>query len=381
MSDDYYETLGLGRDASEDEIKKAYRRLAMKYHPDRTDDHSPENEENFKNISEAYAVLSDKEKRAQYDQFGKEGLQGVRDGFSFEGAGFEDLFGNLDDIFGSVFGGRGSRRGSRAQAGSDLQYNLSISLEQAAFGDKVEIDVNAMRHCDDCHGSGSKDGASPQVCPGCNGSGQQAISRGFMRVASTCPRCRGEGRIITDPCQSCGGRGLSPRSKRLSVTIPAGVDDGMRLRLEREGGDGLRGGPTGDLYIEFEVRPHSFFTRDGSNLHCKVPISFADATLGSEVEVRSLDRKLRIKVPSGTQSGREFRLRGKGLPSLRSRSSYGDLICQVVVETPQDLTEKQRKLLEEFQSSLDETPHTHSPKHHSWFENLRNFVQGNGESQ
>lgn len=381
MSDDYYDTLGIQRGASDADIKKAYRRMAMKYHPDRSDGQSAENEENFKRVNEAYAVLSDGEKRSIYDQYGKDGLKGVGGGNPFEGRGFEDVFGNFDDLFGDIFGQRssGRRRSSSAVAGDDLQYNLSISLEQAAFGDKTEIDVNAPRHCEACDATGSRDGAPPMTCPDCNGTGQQTINRGFLRVATTCRRCGGQGTIISDPCPVCNGRGLTPRSKRLSITIPPGVDDGMRLRLQGEGGDGLRGGPAGDLYVEFDVKPHSIFTRQERNLHCRVPISYAQAALGSEVEVPSLDSKLRIKIPAGTQTSREFRLRGKGMPSVRSGRSNGDLICQVVVETPQDLTSEQRKILEEFQSSLDEKPQKHSPKHHSWFENIKNFVNKNGD--
>ena len=381
MSDDYYEILGLQRAASDAEIKKAYRRLAMKYHPDRSEVKSEENEENFKRVSEAYAVLSDEEKRDVYDQYGKDGLKGRfgSTNFSFEGAGFEDLFGNLDDLFGNVFGGRTTRRRGGAEGGEDLQYNLAISLEQAARGDSVEIEINAPRHCEDCQGTGAKHGTAPKVCPGCHGSGQQAINRGFLRVATTCTRCQGVGQVIDDPCRTCNGRGRQAKRKTLSVTIPAGIDDGMRLKLRGEGADGLRGGPTGDLYVEFGIKPHAIFQREGKDLYCRVPISFVYATLGTNLEVPSLGGKLRIKVPEGTQTGREFRLRGKGMPALRSGQRQGDLICQVIAETPQSLTEKQQRLLAEFQDSLDEKPHKHSPTHHNWFKKLKGYFN-NGDA-
>ena len=381
MSDDYYEILGVQRGASDSDIKKAYRRLAMKYHPDRSEGDKESNEENFKRVSEAYAVLSDKDRRTVYDQYGKEGLQSAGgSGFDFQGAGFDDIFRNFDDVFGSVFGGRGQSR-SRGEPGDDLQYRMSISLEQAARGDKVEIDISAQRHCDECQGTGAKAGTRPSTCPTCQGSGQQRVRRGMFQVATNCHRCGGVGEIISDPCTSCNGRGRKPSSKKLSVSVPPGVDDGMRLRVQGEGGDGLRGGPVGDLYIVFSIKPHSIFTRDESNLHCQVPITFTQAALGGDIEVPSLDGKLRIKVPEGTQSGREFRLRGKGMPSVRQSSRMGDLLCQVVIETPQRLSDKQRELIQEFQASLDEQPERHSPKKYGWFDALKNFVgqSGNGD--
>ena len=385
MPDDYYEVLGVQRGAGDDDIKKAYRRLAMKYHPDRSNGSSTEDEENFKKVNEAYAVLSDKEKRTVYDQYGTEGLKGQfgSNAFSFDGQGFEDLFGGFDDIFSSVFGGRTrtSRRHS-GEPGENLQYDLAISLEQAARGDTVEIDVNALRHCETCHGTGAEPGTSPVTCPVCNGTGQQTISRGFLRVATTCSHCHGEGQIIEHPCQACNGRGRTPKRKSLAVTVPPGIDDGMRLKLRGEGGDGLRGGPTGDLYIQFSIEPHAIFERDGRNLHCRVPISFVDATLGANLEVPSLDGKLRIKVPEGTQSGREFRLRGKGMPGIRADQRQGDLICQVVIETPRSLNAEQKELLTKFQATLDEAPtKKHSPTHDSWFEKLKGYFNNNGDSE
>ena len=384
MPDDYYEVLGVQRGASDADIKKAYRRLAMKYHPDRSDGASTEDEENFKKVNEAYAVLSDKEKRGVYDQYGKEGLKGQfgSSAFSFDGQGFEDLFGGFDDLFSSVFGGRGrSTRRHGGEPGENLQYDLSITLEQAARGDTVEIDVNALRHCDDCQGTGAKPGTSPVICPVCEGTGQQAINRGFLRVASTCGQCRGEGQIIEQPCHACSGRGRRPKLKSLAVTVPPGIDDGMRLKLRGEGGDGMRGGPVGDLYIQFAIKPHQIFERDGRNLHCRVPISFVNATLGANLEVPSLDGKLRIKVPEGTQSGREFRLRGKGMPGIRADQLQGDLICQVFVETPRSLNAKQKELLAAFQESLDEAPEKHSPTHDNWFEKLKSYFNNNGEAE
>ena len=384
MSDDFYDILGLQRGASDGDIKKAYRRLAMKYHPDRSNGKSEEDEENFKKVNEAYAVLSDKEKRAVYDQYGKEGLQGQfgQGGFSFDGNGFEDLFGNFDDIFGSVFGNRSSRRRSAGEAGADLKYDLSISLEQAAQGDSVEIEVNALRQCEDCRGTGAKTGTSPRVCPVCNGTGQQTINRGFLSVASTCRHCHGVGHVIDEPCQTCHGQGRVPKVKRLSVDIPAGIDDGMRLRMPGAGEDGLRGGPSGDLYLEFTVKPHPIFEREGMNLHCRVPISFADAALGTSIEVPSLDSQLRLKVPEGTQSGGKFRFRGRGMPSPRDRGARrGDLLCEVVVETPQSLTAKQKQLLSEFQETLDEKPDKHSPTNHGWFEKLKGYLNTNGNAE
>ncbi len=383
MSEDFYQVLGVQRHANESDIKKAYRRLAMKYHPDRSEGKSDTDEENFKKVNEAYAVLSDKEKRAVYDQYGKEGLQGQfgSNTFSFGGRGFEDVFGGgFDDIFSSVFGGRtrSARSHGGGEPGEDLQYDLTITLEQAAQGDQVEIDVDAMRRCDTCHGSGAKPGTAPRTCPACNGTGQQFINRGFLRVASTCSHCRGTGQVIDQPCPTCHGQGRLRKHKSLSVTVPAGIDDGMRLKLRGEGSDGLRGGPAGDLYIQFSVKPHEIFERDGRNLHCRVPVSFSKAALGTDLEVPSLDGKLRIKIPEGTQSGREFRLRGKGMPSVRSHERHGDLICQVVIETPQSLTSKQKDLLKAFQESLDRKPSKHSPTHHNWFEKLKGYFNHNG---
>lgn len=380
MAEDYYDVLGVARGADDGDIKKAYRRLAMKYHPDRGEGDAADNEENFKKVNEAYAVLSDKEKRNVYDQYGKEGLQGQfgSSDFSFNGRGFEDVFGGFDDIFQSVFGGRGrsTRRRSMGEPGEDLEYELDVSLEQAASGDSVEIDVNAMRHCDDCQGSGAAPGTSRQTCPVCDGTGQQSINRGFLHVATTCGQCQGEGEIMQSPCTTCNGRARLPKSKKLSVSIPAGIDDGMRLKLRGEGADGVRGGPVGDLYIRFTVRPHAIFARDGRNLHCRVPISFTQAALGTELEVPSLDGKLRIKVPEGTQSGREFRLRGKGMPGIQGRERQGDLICQVLVETPVSLSSHQKELLNEFEQSLEEKPSKHNPNHHSWFEKLKGYLNG-----
>ena len=369
---DYYEVLGLDRGAEDGDLKKAYRRLTMKYHPDRNPD-DPQAEEKFKEASEAYEILTDPEKRQAYDQFGHAGVdpsQGGAGGYGFEG-NFGDIFG---DVFGDIFGGGRGRGGNGVGRGSDLRYNLNLSLEQAVSGDTLEIRIPVLTHCEDCDGSGAAPGSSPQVCPDCNGAGQIRVSQGFFSLQQTCPRCRGQGKVITDPCRSCGGAGRVEKRKTLSVKIPAGVDTGDRIRLTGEGEAGINGGPPGDLYVQVEVNDHPIFVRDGRHLYCEVPISFADAALGGELEVPTLDGRVKLKIPQETQTGKVFRLRGKGVTQVRG-GGVGDLLCKVVVETPVKLTDKQKELLREFKESLGDSDR-HSPKEKSWFDGVRDFFDG-----
>ena len=371
---DYYEVLGVERGASDDDLKKAYRRLAMKYHPDRNPD-APDAEEKFKEASEAYEILSDGEKRQAYDQFGHAGVDPSQGGMGGQGFGFEGNFGDIfGDVFGDIFGG-GRGRGSNGVArGADLRYNLNLELEQAVSGDDVEIRIPVLAACDDCDGSGATPGTSPQTCPDCQGAGQIRVSQGFFSLQQTCPRCRGQGRIITDPCRTCSGQGRVERRKTLSVKIPAGVDTGDRIRLTGEGEAGMNGGPPGDLYVQIEVNDHPIFVREGRHLYCEVPIAFVDAALGGELEVPTLDGRVKLKIPAETQTGKVFRLRGKGVTQVRG-SGVGDLLCKVVVETPVKLTDKQKELLREFKSSLGGSD-KHSPKEKSWFDGVKDFFDG-----
>ena len=368
---DYYEVLGVGRDAGDGDLKKAYRRLAMKYHPDRNPDDA-DAEEKFKEASEAYEILSDAEKRRAYDQFGHAGVdpsQGGAGGFSFEG-NFGDIFG---DVFGDIFGGGRGGRGGPAR-GSDLRYNMRLDLEQAVNGDTVEIRIPVLAGCEDCDGSGSAPGTSPVTCPDCQGAGQVRTSQGLFAIQQTCPRCRGQGRIITDPCRGCGGAGRKEKPKTLSVKVPAGVDTGDRIRLTGEGEAGPQGGPPGDLYVQVEVNDHPIFVREGRHLYCEVPISFPDAALGGELEVPTLDGRVKLKIPPETQTGKVFRLRGKGVTQVRG-GGIGDLLCKVVVETPVKLTDEQKKLLEQLKTSLGGSE-KHSPKESSWFDGVKDFIDG-----
>ena len=368
---DYYEVLDVKRDVNEADLKKAYRRLAMKHHPDRNTD-NPESEEKFKEAKEAYDVLSDAQKRAAYDQYGHAGVDpsmgGGRGGAGFSGD-FGDIFG---DVFGDIFGGgRGGGR-SRAFRGADLRYNLELSLENAVFGTEVDIRVPTLRTCTTCSGSGAKKGTAPTTCSTCGGVGQVRMQQGFFSVQQTCPNCRGQGKTITDPCPDCNGQGRVQKHKTLSVKIPAGVDNGDRIRLAGEGEAGENGGPTGDLYVQVQVKPHSIFKRDDNDLLCEMPISIVTATLGGELEVPTLNGRLKLKIPAETQSGALFRMRGKGVKPVRGGAT-GDLLCRVAIETPVKLNGKQKDLLREFEKSIQESGKQHSPQSASWMDRVKRF--------
>ncbi|MAZ45434.1 MAG: molecular chaperone DnaJ [Gammaproteobacteria bacterium] len=361
---DYYEVLGLSPGADGGDIKKAYRRLAMKYHPDRNPDTS-DAEDKFKEATEAYEILSDDEKRESYDRFGHAGVD-PNIGGGFEGS-FGDVFG---DVFGDIFGGG---RRSSVQRGSDLRYSLGLDLEQAVAGETIEIKVPSLSACVDCNGTGARKGSSPSTCPDCGGAGQVRVETGsFFSLQQTCSRCRGSGTVILDPCRSCSGGGRVEKSKTLSVRIPPGVDTGDRIRLSGEGQAGVNGGPPGDLYVQVEVKDHPIFVRDGGNLYCDVPISFVDAALGGEIEVPTLSGRVKLKIPSETQTGKLFRLRGKGIKPVRG-GGLGDLLCRVIIETPVKLEEEQKAILRELKGSLEKSTKKHSPKENSWFENVKNF--------
>jgi len=369
---DYYEVLGVSRSADSDEIKKAYRRLAMKYHPDRnTSDEGAEAK--FKEAKEAYEVLKDQDKRAAYDRFGHDGLRGHGQtgagGFSAEG--FSDIFG---DVFGDIFGGGRRSGGPQVFRGADLGYELQLDLEKAVSGDTVTIDVPTQVSCDTCKGSGARKGSEPTKCTTCGGVGQVRMQQGFFSIQQTCPACKGAGTTITDPCSDCHGRGRVRKTRTLSVKVPAGVDDGDRIRLSGEGEAGRNGGPPGDLYVEIRVRPHKLFEREGANLSCEIPVSFATATLGGEVELPTLEGHVSLKIPAGTQSGKIFRLRGKGVTTVRD-SRRGDLFAQVAVETPVNLTSEQRSLLEKFETSLRAGGDRHSPRAGGWLDTVKRFFE------
>lgn len=369
---DFYETLGVGREADGDEIKKAYRKLAMKYHPDRNPGDG-EAEQQFKDVNEAYEVLKDEEKRAAYDRFGhaafEQGGPGGPGGQGFGGAGFASGFADIfDEMFGDFGGGR---RGQRQQAGkgADLRFNMEIDLEDAFKGKQTEIRVPTSVGCDTCHGSGAAGGAGPSACPTCQGHGRVRSQSGFFTVERTCPNCQGTGEVIQDPCKTCGGAGRVHKEKTLNVTIPAGVEDGTRIRLAGEGEAGLRGATAGDLYIFLHLKPHRFFQRDGADIYCRVPIPMTKAALGGTVEVPTVDGTLaRISIPSGTPTGHQFRLKGKGMSVLRSKAR-GDMFVQASVETPQNLTKRQKELLEEF--AKEGGDEKHSPESHGFFSKVR----------
>lgn len=367
---DYYEVLGVNRDASDEEIKKAFKKLAMKFHPDRNPD-NPKAEESFKEAKEAYEMLSDDQKRAAYDQYGHAGVDPSMGGGGFGGfnsGNFSDAFG---DIFGDIFGGARNQR-SNVYRGADLRYNLEISLEDAAKGTETKIRIPVQTSCETCHGSGARPGTSPVTCTTCNGHGQVRMQQGFFSVQQTCPKCHGTGKMVKEPCPTCHGGGRVKQNKTLNVKIPAGVDEGDRIRLSGEGEAGVNGGPTGDLYVVVHLKEHPIFQRDGANLHCEMPISFSTAALGGEIEVPTLDGAAKMKIPAETQTGSVFRLRGKGIKPLRS-SEHGDLMVHVVVETPVRLTEKQKDLLREFESSTQADAGKHSPKNKSWVDKARDF--------
>ncbi|GAA5012285.1 molecular chaperone DnaJ [Acinetobacter puyangensis] len=363
---DYYEVLGVSKTASDDEIKKAYRKLAMKYHPDRNPDNA-EAEEKFKEASEAYEVLSDSEKRSMYDRMGHNAFEG---GGGFGGGGFnaEDIFSQFGDIFGGAFGG-GSRGGQRQRRGSDLRYVMTLDLEEAIKGVKKTITFSAPAPCDACDGKGAKNASDVETCRTCHGSGQIRMQQGFFAVQQTCSTCRGTGKTIKNPCNSCHGSGIKDRQQTLEVTIPAGVDNGDRVRLSGKG-EAVTGGQAGDLYVEVVVREHPIFQRDGADLYMDVPVSIADVALGKEIEIPTLDSRVSLKIPEGTQTGKLFRLRGKGVKPVRS-TMVGDLLCRIVVETPTNLTERQRELLKELQATLGESnQHSDSKKKKGFFDKV-----------
>lgn len=371
---DFYEILGVTKGASEEDIKKSYRKLAMKYHPDRNPD-SKESEEKFKEVKEAYEMLTNPEKREAYDRYGHAGVDpnmGGGGGFGGGAGGFADSFG---DIFGDIFGGgRGRQSGPQVYRGADLRYNLEITLEQAAHGFDTTIRVPSWDKCDTCHGTGAKPGTSPTTCTTCAGHGQVRMQQGFFSIQQTCPKCHGNGKVITDPCAPCGGQGRIKRNKTLEVKIPVGIDNGMRIRSSGNGEPGTNGGPPGDLYVEIHIKPHAVFQREGDDLHCEMPISFVKATLGGEIEVPTLSGKVSFTVPEGTQSGKTFRLKAKGIKGVRSGYA-GDLFCHVVVETPVKLTDKQKDLLKEFERLTVEGGAKHSPQSKGWMDKVKDFFE------
>ena len=372
---DYYEVLDVSKNASEAEIKKAFKRLAMKCHPDRNPDNK-EAEGKFKEAKEAYDVLTDAQKRAAYDQFGHAGVDPSAGmggaGAGFGGASFNDIFG---DVFGDIFGGGGrTAGGQRVYRGADLRYNLELSLEEAVRGTSVNIRVPTQEECDECGGSGAKKGTSPVTCSTCGGHGQVRMQQGFFSLQQTCPRCHGSGNIIETPCGKCHGHGRVEIQKTLSVKVPAGVDNGDRIRLSGEGEAGEHGGPAGDLYVHVIVRPHDIFQRDADDLYCEVPVSVVTASLGGELEIPTLDGRVSLKIPAESQSGKLFRLRGKGVKSVRG-SQTGDLLCRISVETPVNLTKKQKELLKEFETSMHEDNVNHSPRAASWLDGVKKFFE------
>ena len=376
---DYYDILGVPKNATEDDIKKAYRKLAMKFHPDRNQGgDATKAEEKFKDAKEAYEILSDASKRAAYDQYGHAGVDpsmgGFRPGGGAEGfGGFAEAFG---DIFGDIFGagGPGRRGAQQAYRGSDLSYAMGITLEEAAHGKETQIRIPSWEECGTCHGSGAKPGTSAKTCSTCGGSGAVHLRQGFFSIQQTCPHCHGQGKVISDPCADCHGQGKVKRQKTLEVKIPAGINEGMRIRSGGNGEPGTNGGPPGDLYIEIRIKQHDIFERDGDDLHCTVPVSFTTVALGGSIEVPTLAGKAEIELPEGTQHGKTFRLRGKGIKGVRS-SYPGDLYCHVAVETPVKLTEHQRKLLKELDESFQRGGARHSPNTKSWTDKVKDLFK------
>ncbi len=376
---DYYDILGVPKNATEEDIKKAYRKLAMKHHPDRNQgegDDAKKSEEKFKEAKEAYEMLSDGQKRAAYDQHGHAGVDPNRGGGpGAEGmGGFAEAFG---DIFGDIFnGGRrgGGGGGQQVFRGSDLSYAMEISLEEAAHGKDAQIRIPSWDSCDTCHGTGAKPGTSAKTCSTCNGAGTVHMRQGFFSIQQTCPNCHGSGKIIPEPCTTCSGAGKIKRQKTLEVKIPGGINEGMRIRSAGNGEPGTNGGPAGDLYIEIRIKEHDIFERDGDDLHCTVPVSFTTVALGGAIEVPTLAGKAEIELPEGTQHGKTFRLRGKGIKGLRS-SYPGDLYAHVSVETPVKLTEHQRKLLKELDESLKKGGEKHSPNAKSWTDRVKDLFK------
>ena len=368
---DFYDLLGIAKGASDAEIKKAYRKQAMKFHPDRNagDEASAEK---FKDIQQAYAVLSDPQKRAAYDRFGHEGMGGGAGGGAAGFGGFGDVF---EDIFENIFsGGRAGSRRPQNDRGSDLQLTILLTLEEAALGKTVDVMVPRQAVCTICDGSGAKKGSSPKTCETCQGVGEVRIQQGFFSIQQTCPTCHGQGRVIVDRCSGCHGEGRVRERKNLSVKIPAGVDQGDRVRLSGEGEAGMHGGSAGDLFVQVNIKPHSIFQRDGSDLRCEVPISFVIAALGGSIEVPTLVGPVMLKIPAETQTGNLFRLRGKGIKSVRGHAT-GDLLCHVVIETPVSLSKEQKELLTQFQDLLEKHKHKHTPRSHSWFDGVRRFFE------
>lgn len=368
---DYYKVLDVPRNASDGELKKAYRKLAAKYHPDRNK--SDEAEEKFKEAKEAYEVLSDSRKRAAYDQFGHAGIEGGMGGGSAGGSrgfNFSDVFGDMGDVFGDIFGGRGGQQGpQRAQRGADLRYTLELDLESAIHGTAVEIRIPRVVACRSCAGTGARKGTKPITCKTCAGEGQVRIQQGFFTIQQTCPECHGHGQIVKDPCPDCRGQGQVQESKTLSVKIPAGIDEGNRIRLSGEGEGGLHGAPSGDLYVQIHLKPHPLFRREGNHLYCDVPISFTLAILGGEIEVPTLTGIVKLHIPAETQSGKILRLRGKGVPGRPAVT--GDLLCRVFVETPVNLSKQQKELLMNLEKELQTG--NHYPKARQWFESVKKF--------